>query len=117
MKRKILQLSIAIVILAIFVMFVQGLKSVEKKLTVTSTRLDSLLAEQRKPWSPDPYWSHTWFDLGKAYHQVVYHGGGDFYVSDLKTSYRENGFLVTGTIANLDALSYTLLSIPSELFS
>jgi hypothetical protein len=80
----------------------QKVDELEKKVSETTRRLDSLITEQRKPWTPGPYWNYTWFDLGKDYHQIV---NSRFYVSNIKTGFKENGFEVSGTIANLDALN------------
>jgi len=81
---------------------------VEKKLAATEARLDSFIAEQKKPWTPEPAWDYTWFDLGKEYHLIV---NNRFYVSNVKTTFRENGFQVVGLIANLDALGKSNVKI------
>ncbi len=78
----------------------QKVDQLEEQLKQTSERLDSLISAKNKPWTPSPYWNYAWFDLGKDYHQIVDH----FYVSQIKTVFKENGFEVSGTIANLDAL-------------
>jgi hypothetical protein len=80
----------------------QKVDELEKKLATTTARLDSLVAEHKTPWSPGPYWNYTWFDLGKDYHQTV---NGRFSVTNMKTTLKENGFEVSGTIANLEELT------------
>jgi hypothetical protein len=80
----------------------------ESKLNATTARLDSFIVQRSKPWEPKPTWDYTWFDLGKEYHQIV---GSRFYVSNIQTSYRENGFQVTGLIANLDAIAKSTVKV------
>jgi len=90
----------------------QKLEELEKRLNITASKLDSVISEFNKPYVPSPYWRYTWFDLGQSYHQVV---NSRFYVSSIKTAYKENGFEVTGLIANLDALSKTNVRIECSI--
>ena len=101
MKINILQSILFLIVLSFLGCdFDQKVDQLEKKLSKTSERLDSLISARSKPWTPSPYWNYAWFDLGKEYHQIVDH----FYVSKIKTAFKENGFEVSGIIANLDAL-------------
>lgn len=109
MRVRVFQLLALIMIFSMFgCVSKKKFDELEKRVAVTTARLDSVIAERNKPWIPSPYWDYTWFDLGKEYRMTV---GGNFYVSNIKTSFRENGFQVSGTIANLDALSKSIVKV------
>lgn len=109
MKVRVFQLLALIMILSMFgCVSKKKFNELEKRVASNTARLDSLTKTPEVPWYANPYWNYIWFDLGKEYNQIV---DGHFYVSSIKTSFRENGFEVTGIIANLDALAKTNVKV------
>jgi hypothetical protein len=77
----------------------------EKRLGKLSAKVDSL--EKHALLLPistddkDRTYKFDWFDLGKQGHQII---NSIFYISDINTSFKENGCRVTGTIGNITSM-------------
>mgnify|MGYP001551592325 CR=1 FL=1 len=75
-----------------------------KRMDKLTTRMDSL--EKNRfgiDLHPDDRtYKFEWFDLGKEGHQII---DGLFYVSDIKTSFKDNGYQVSGTIGNITTMT------------
>ncbi len=48
--------------------------------------------------------SYTWFTLGEDYHQIV---NQLFYISNIETTFKENGYQITGLIGNTCSMEIT----------
>lgn len=48
--------------------------------------------------------SYTWFTLGEENHQIV---DQLFYVSNIETTFKENGYQITGMIGNISSMEIT----------
>lgn len=76
-----------------------------KKIEKLTRRVDSL--EKNSIWgmdiSPeDRSYKFDWFDLGISGHQII---GSLFYVSNIKTTFKDNGYQVNGTIGNISSMT------------
>jgi len=78
----------------------------DKKFDKLSAKVDSLekhaLIFPLNTNDDDRTYKFDWFDLGKAEHQIIERV---FYVSNIKTVFRDNGYQVTGTIGNTSSMS------------
>lgn len=100
MKTSLLLFSISAVLL-------YGCTSndLNKRVDKLTTRVDSL--EKNAFWGldiapDDRTYKFDWFDLGKDEHQIV---DRLFYISNIKTTFRDNGYDVSGTIGNISSMS------------
>lgn len=50
----------------------------------------------------DNTYKFDWFDLGKEGHHIV---DRMFYVSDIKTAFKDNGYIVSGIIGNITSMT------------
>jgi len=65
-------------------------------------------SKKKKDLNESKYYSYTWFKLGSASHQIV---DRHFYISNMQTVYRENGFEISGRIGNITSMSMNIVSI------
>lgn len=77
---------------------------INKRIDTLSAKVDTL---EKHPFGIDKYpedrtYKFDWFELGKEQHQIL---DRLFYVSDIKTSFRDNGYHISGTIGNITTMS------------
>jgi hypothetical protein len=60
----------------------------------------------------NPIMQYTWFNLGQEYRQTV---NSFFYISNIKTNYKENGFQVTGLIGNLTTMPMSSVRVQAAI--
>lgn len=78
-----------------------------EKLKLHTAQIDSIrrMDDNFFGWnknSGDRTANYTWFNLGEDNHQII---DKLFYVASIKTSFKENGFLITGTIGNICSMT------------
>lgn len=83
--------------------------AIEKKWTEQETKtkaisFDSILG--------NPIFTYTWFNLGQEYRQTV---NSFFYISNIKTNYKENGFEVTGLVGNLTTMPMSSVRVQAAI--
>lgn len=101
MKTAILFFSISAILL-----FSCSSNDLNKRMDNLTSRMDSL---EKNPFGIDLHpkdrtYKFEWFDLGKEEHQIV---DRLFYISNISTSFKDNGFQVTGTIGNISSMTIT----------
>ena len=77
-----------------------------KRIDQLSIRIDSL---EKNPFGIDKFpddktYKFDWFDLGKPGHQIL---DRLFYVANVQTSFRDNGYSIKVTVANITTISIT----------
>ena len=90
-----------------FVIFFSGCSSYDanKRIDALTERIDSL--EKHALWTGKGHpevrtFKFEWFDIGKDEFHFV---GKVFYVTNIKTEFKQNGYQVSGVIANTSSMS------------
>ena len=83
----------SIIILIVFCVFVTNCDHEERL-----SKLEKEIQKRNEPFQPDPSLHYNWFNLGQEGHLIIQNR---YYVSDIKTTFKQNGFEVTGTVGNL----------------
>lgn len=98
----------SISLIAFFGLFIYscGTNELDKKFDNLSAKVDSLekhaLIFPVNTNEDDRTYKFDWFDLGKAEHQIIERV---FYVSNIKTVFRDNGYQITGIVGNISSMS------------
>ena len=99
-----MKVLLTIVIIGVILLFSCSTNDINKRLDKLSDKIDTL---EKHPFGINLYpedktYEFEWFDLGKDYHQIV---DRLFYVSNISTTFKDNGFMVTGTIGNISSIT------------
>jgi len=104
---KILKLFTSTIVVALFAAC--NSPSTSEILNLHTAQIDSIrrVDENFHGWKnnkEDKTSSYTWFTLGEDNHQIV---NQFFYVSNIETTFKENGYQITGMIGNTCSMEIT----------
>jgi hypothetical protein len=100
------KLSLAIAAFLVTIILSCNSNSQREKIILHDTQIDSIRRFDEKffGWNSnkeDKTSDYTWFTLGEDNHQIV---DRLFYVSNIETIFKENGYQIKGTIGNICAM-------------